>query len=256
MRGFTALLLVVLATTPAFAKKATADDDKERPTDAGWNGDWALTFNLNNILTQGSVLTRFNSFGTSATRFLTPDVAVRAGVSLNRSANTPQVTRTQVTTAGESIVTYDFNTPGTTSSLSTTVGGDVLWRLREGAVAPYVGAGLTIGHSLQQMSYADEITVPDQVTTIDNTTNSLNFGLRGVLGAEWRVHPNFAIFAEYGLSVTVLNWYDIDQETTVENTTGGTRTATHRKVERSVPVWFTFNNTLLQGGSLGLLVFF
>jgi len=265
MRALTTLLVLSLATSPAWAarkktRKVAAPqpavtETTERPTDAGWNGDWALTFGLNNVLTQGQVLSALGGLGTSGVRFLTPKMAVRAGLTLSRTDSPERITRTEVTNGGETVVSYTFTTPGN-STLSTTVGGDVLWRLREGAVAPFVGAGLSVGHSLTTRRYTDDITVPDQSTTLNSTNNALSLGVRGILGAEWRFHESFALFAEYQLRVDVVQWNKLSDETIVESTSGGVRTATRTADERSVPVWGTFNNGLAQGGVLGLLVFF
>lgn len=265
MRVVTTLLVVALAAAPAAAARKTTKKvappaeapaaKAERPTDAGWNGDWALTFGLNNVLTQGSVLSSLGGLGTSGVRFLSPTMAVRAGLSLSRTESPESITRTEVTNGGETVVSYSFAAPAG-STVSTAVGGDLLWRLREGPVAPFVGAGVSVSHSLTTRSYTDAITVPDQSTTLNSTNNALTLGLRGILGAEWRFHESFALFAEYQLRVNVVQWNSLSDETIVENTSGGVRTSTRTANERSVPVWGTFNNALVQGGVLGLLVFF
>lgn len=264
MRLVTALLAVSLISAPALAAKrpskraepkAAPVEEPARATNAGWNGDWALTFGLNNVLTQGSVLSNLGGLATSGARFLSPTMAVRAGLSLSRNADTETITRTELSNGSETTVSYSFVAPGT-STVSTTLGGDLLFRLREGAVAPFAGVGLTVGHSLFSRTYRDDISVPDQVTTLSNVTNSLSLGVRGILGAEWRFHESFAVFAEYQLGVTVLRWNDMVNETIVENTSGGARTAIRTQEEASKPVWLTYNNALAQGGVLGLLVFF
>lgn len=253
------LVALVIAGTPAIAQPAEpapSATPPELPTNEGWNSDWGMLFSLNNVLVQGSILSGFQGLGTAGSFFLSPDLSVRAGVSVSRAASPTQVTRTEVASAGEKVVTYGLGIPGSTSTLSTTVRADVLYRLRPSAIAPYVGGGLSVGYSRQRLAYTDDVSIPEQTITLNNTTTGLSVGARGTAGAEWRFHPNFAVFAEYELQVNVITWNDLDNETVVENRTGGTRTVTRTTQDRSVPVWFTGQNFLSQGGAAGLLVFF
>lgn len=265
MRFLTAVSLLALALSgrPALAQKkaepaaatAAAPED-ELATNAGWNSDWAMLFSLNNVLVQGSILSNFQNLGTAATVYLSPTLALRGGVSLSRSSNPESVTRTEIVTAGEQVVSYTFSAPGTTSAFSTAVQADLIKRLSTGRVAPYVGGGVSLGLGQSRLGYTDNVSVADQTVTINNATTSLTVGARGIAGAEWRFHSNFAVFAEYQLSLSVFTWSQLDNETVVENTTGGVRTATKTSQQRSVPTWLTGSAGLNQGGTLGLLVFF
>lgn len=257
-----ALVLVSFLTMTALAQAAVAQtsappEKADGPSmTAGWNSDWAMLFSLNNIFTQGNVLGGFKGLGTAGTFFLSPKDAIRTGVTLSRTSNPPVVTRTESMNGNEKVVTYTTTSPAATSVFDARVRGDFIRRFARGRISPYAGGGLNLGYNLSSLDYTDDASVVDQRTVFDHSTTRFSVGVQGVAGAEWRFHPNFALFAEYELSVSVFSWDVVDKVTTVENTRGGARSVASTREERSAPVWFTGSNSLGQGGTLGLLVFF
>lgn len=263
MRAFTISCFLVALTfaAPALGQARTsAPAAAERPDGpsmtAGWNGDWGMLFGLNNIFTSGNVLGGFRGLGTAATFFLTPTTSVRTGVTLSRDAATPAVSRIETTTGGESLVRYEITRPSYTSLFDSRARGDFVKRFTRGRVAPYAGGGLSLGYRMTSLDYEDAVSVVDQRTVVDASETRLSIGAQGILGAEWRFHSNFALFAEYELSLDVFTWRTESMRTTVENTRGGARTVSSTHSQSSAPVWMTGANSLGQGGTLGLLVFF
>ncbi len=235
----------------------TIDTDYEvdKRRDQGWNSPWALVFSFNNILVNGQFLGDFRGLGVAGALMLSEDFMIRGGATLSRSHTPPQTTETTLETAGSSTKTYAYNA-GQTSSGSVTVRADALWRLTRNKVAPYIGGGPTITYTHTRQTSDDDVTVPDVVTSIRNRNNSFAFGIRGVVGAEWRIHSNFALFAEYSANLDVITYSDTDQRTTVINTTSGDRAVTSTRTERNTPAWLNFSNSLTQGATLGLMVMF
>jgi hypothetical protein len=226
----------------------------------GWNSQWALLFELNNILTVGNFLSSFNAspanVGVGGRLHLSPEMAARVTVSASRSSNPPATTKTVGETGTEDVTTYGMTRPNPTESWALRGDVDLLYRLMPNAVAPYVGAGLNIGWTLDRQAYEDKIAVPDQTTTEKRNTSFFGLGLRGIVGAEWRVHPNFSLFAEYALTVMVCQVNSVKDVQVIENSIDGQRTASRTTVTTSTPRWFNYSTGLAQGGQLGLAVHF
>ena len=242
-------------TTTVTTTTTTTDYEVDKRRDQGWNTPWGLVFSFNNILQNGSFLSAYQGFGVAGAWMFSEEFMLRGGVSLSRFHNPPQTTETTLETAGSVVKTYGY-TAGQTSSGNITLRADALYRLTRNKVAPYVGAGAYAGYSHQRQTSDDDVTVQDVVTSIRNRANQMNFGVRGIIGAEWRLHPNFAVFAEYNATLDVITYSDIDNRTTVTSTLTGDTTVTSTRVERNTPAWFNFNTALNQGASLGLLVLF
>lgn len=247
----------VNSTSTVTTTTTTVDTDYEvdKRRDQGWNSPWALVFTFNNILSTAPFLGDYRGLGVAGAFFFTEEFGIRGGVTLSRTHSPPQTTETTVETADNVVKTYAY-TAGQTSSGSVTARADAIMRLSRNKVAPYVGAGPYVTYTHTRQSSDDDVTVTDVVTSVRNRSNSLTFGLRGLVGAEWRIHPNFALFAEYAASLDVLQYTDIDNRTTVTNTLTGTESVTSTRAERNTPAWFNFNTSIVQGAALGLMVMF
>ncbi len=244
-------------SAPAMTTTGPATESKPLALDQGWNKTWALQASLSNIFVQGNILSSPISGSVGGQYALSPDLAVRGGVTLSRDVQPAQVTRVVQTTGTDSITTYQVaNPPGYTERDVVSLRGDLLKRLMKTPVAPYVGAGLQIGWSWTRQNYTDDKSVVDQRIELDNNTSSFNVTARGTLGAEWRVHENFGLFAEYALNVGIFNKDRLRNRTTIENTTGGTTSTSQTEQERDVDTWFNLSTGLAQGANLGLNIFF
>jgi opacity protein-like surface antigen len=246
---------VTEGTVTSSDREVAGEYEVDKRRDQGWNAPWGLVFTFNNILVNGSFLSNYQNLGTAAALVLSEDLMIRGGVSLSRTHTPPQTTETTTNNAGAINKTYQY-AAGQTSSGSVTLRGDAVYRLLRNKVAPFVGGGpyVTVTHARQTSD--DDVTVDNVVTSIRNRSTSFTAGVRGLVGAEWRVHANFAVFAEYQLAVDVIQYTNSDNTTTVSDKTTGSTVVNSTRVVRSVPAWFNASNTLSQGASLGLLVLF
>ncbi len=249
--------VTVLALAAPLAS-AHAEEAKADPaTTSGWNGQWALLFQLNNILANSQVLGDFAQLGIGGEYFLAPNMAARVGVSYGRTTNPVEVSKNVDETAGSQVVTYTLSgTGGNTSTSAFDARADLLYRLTSSAVAPYVGAGLFFDWRQGSTDYTDDVTTVNQVTTVHNFDRTWGLGLRGVLGAEWRLHPSFSIFAEYALSVTVLEQHSTQDSTATEVTLNGDKSVHHVSSESGRMRWLAADTALTHGGQVGLAVHF
>lgn len=224
------------------------------PLDQGWNSNWGFLLSLNNIFQNGGFLTTYGGMGAAGYYAFRPDLLLRLGVTLWRNSNPSAIQEQTRETAGEKLATYTVGTGG--SNLGFNGRGDLLWRLTPKAVAPYLGAGLFLNSTHSRQTRDDDISVVDQITRFRSRDTTIALGARGMGGAEWRLHPNFALFAEYELSVSFMSWTSSSSSTTVENSEGGVRTVNRSASNSARTSWLTWGNTLAQGASLGLIVLF
>lgn len=226
-------------------------------TGGGWDGDWALLFGLNNILVVGNFLADFDgpAGGTVGGAWhLRPDLGLRGTVHLSR-ATTDAVVTEQVTQIGdERIVTQTHSRPSPTSVTQLSIAADLIKRLSLSAVAPYAGAGLFVGWVDSATHWRDEVTAPDVVTEADGSRSTFTVGAQGLVGAEWRVHPSFALFAEYGLVFDVYSRTAQRDRTIDEGVADGSRAVT--SVSSTRQEWLNLSTGLSWGGQLGLAVHF
>jgi hypothetical protein len=225
--------------------------------DLGWDARWALLFGLNNVLVVPGILGDANSpVGgvAGAALFLAPDLALRAGLRVSRGTQTG-VVQEQVTEIGEErIVSLTHSRPSPTATGQVALSADVLHRLSERAVAPYLGGGLYAAWARSETKWRDEVTSPDIVTSADDASNVYSVGAQGLVGAEWRVHPSFSFFAEYGLRLNVFSRVEQRERRIDENPADGGRVAQSTRSNRNE--WLNLSSGLLWGGQLGLLVHF
>lgn len=243
--------------TQALVSPSGVDTDYEvdKRRDQGWNAPWALVFQFNNILVNGNFLDSFRGLGVAGALMLNEDFMIRGGATLSRTSSPPRTTETTIENGADVTKTYAY-TSGATSSGSVTVRADAVYRLTRNKVAPYVGAGPYVSYSHSRQTSDDDVSVPDVVTSVRNRSNSLTFGLRGLVGAEWRIHPSFALFAEYAASLDVITYSDFDNRTVVRSTVTGVETASSTRTEQNTPSWLNLSTGIAQGASLGLMVLF
>lgn len=253
----------LLTVTPALAQddapiaQTSAAGPAAPSTQEGWNTRWALLFSLNNVLVNNQVLGSPVVGSVGGSYFLTPTMAIRAGVNFGRQHNPAQVTKTVNQAGPDNVTTYQVTNPGGfTSAYTTNLRGEFLKRLTTSAVAPYVGVGGQVGWNWTKQQYTDDKSVVDQRIELDNHTSSFAVTGRGLVGAEWRVHPSFAFYADYSLDVQLYSRSRLRNRTTIENTVGGVASTTETRNERDVNTFLNVSTGLSQAASLGLQIFF
>lgn len=244
------------APTPPPRPAAPPAGDLKSAREEGWNSPWGLLLSLNNIFQNGSALTSFQGMGAAGYYAINPGLMLRFGLSFSRSHNPPTITESIRETAGEKITTYSFSAPGSTSSFGLGARADAIWRLSRKVVAPYLGTGVYTNTSHSRQTADDEVSVVDQVTRLRTRSTTVSLGARGLGGAEWRIHPNFAIFAEYELALSFVSFTTTSSSSTVENSSNGARTVTHTESNSRRTSWLSGGTALAQGASLGLIVLF
>ncbi len=229
----------------------------DTPLNEGWNATWALNFSFNNILVSGAFLSSPVTGSIGGTFVLSEHSAIRGGVTLGRSSAPAQVTKVSTTTGPDTVTTYTVTNPqGFTDSYNLNLRGEYLRRLMSTAIAPYIGIGGQVGWTWSQQKYLDDLSVVDQRTEIDNNTSSFDLSARALVGAEWRVHPNFAFYADYNVTLVLWSKSRLNNRTTISNTVGGVTSTSQTTNERDVNSFVTWSTGLSQGATLGLEIFF
>lgn len=243
----------------------TMDTDYEidKRRDQGWNAPWGLLFSVNSPFNgSGNVINPFTNLGAAGFFTFSPDMMLRGGFTLTRTLNPVAITKTTLTQGGEEIVT--FSPPGGTSaanSLATTtttvnLSADMLWRLTRNKVAPYAGVGANLSYSLDRFSFDDEATSASNVIGYRRRNTDVTFGLKGIVGAEYRFHSNFALFAEYNLTVNVLRYTVNNNRTTYQDASDNPSAVSSVYNQSNTARWFGASTNLAQQGLFGLMVFF
>jgi hypothetical protein len=218
----------------------------------GWDTPYAVLFSLNNVLQVNSVLSEFQGLGIAFQKHRSPTSVIRAGARLQRTAAPQQVTKTTTSTGTDSVSTFTV-TPGT--SLWDVLGSvDLLRRFTEKKISPYMGAGVFLGYNRNARYLDDELSVTDQLHTINERDINVVAGARGIFGITWRIHSSFAIFAEYALTVPVVQWRNFSSTDTLTDTS--TNASAEITVETKTTQWFNFDVGLVQGASFGLAALF
>jgi hypothetical protein len=247
---------IVAKPTGDGVAEAPANSTPQIAADAGWNADWALLFVINNVLVTSTILSEYRGLGIAGVYYLGPDAALRVGVEVSRDHNPPFVTKNTNEVAGQSVTTYNWSVGGNTSNGSVNASADYLMRMMRTAIAPYWGAGAQVSVSHSRLTYDDDVSIIDQITHVRNRSSSLSLSARGLLGAEWRFHPNFAIFAEYEALLSLMSYSSFANERRIESTSGGTRSVNKERSEGKSTAFLELNNFLTQGASFGLTVLF
>ncbi|MBL8921265.1 MAG: PorT family protein [Myxococcaceae bacterium] len=237
---------------PGPAPVTTPDARAPAPVATTPSSNFGVVLSLQNIFQNPGLLSGFNG-GVGVQFALSERLSLRPTLSLNRTTNVPAVVETTTTLpGGMTTTTRSFMRPvGPTSTFGLTLGGDLLYRLLESALAPYLGGGVWLNYSSQARVFRDD-TQMDQITAVNDLTSTFGLGLRGVLGVGWRVHPNVALFAEYSLNLTIVTTQSANTSTEV---TQMGMTSTINSASNTTEV-FEFNTALSQGAALGLALFF
>ncbi|MBI5511284.1 MAG: outer membrane beta-barrel protein [Deltaproteobacteria bacterium] len=219
-----------------------------------WEPTGGAIFSLFNILQNAPFLGSYRGLGIAGQYHLDPKSAVRLGVAFVRSSNPAVVRKNTTTEGGDEVVSYQVTAAGPTSAFATVLAADYLMRLSTSSLSPYFGGGLTFGYSQSKTQYTDDLSVPQQVTSVDNGNKTSGFAIAGIGGVEWRLHERFSVFAEYNLSINLVQWNSDHQDTTVEDSSSGTPGSSHTRSESETTRFFNVNLGLAQGGQLGLIV--
>lgn len=247
------------ATIPAATAEATAAPAPAAapavPLDQGWVDTWAMLFDLS---LSDSLVGGFEGVGLGGQYYLAPDMAVRLTLGFWHSSDPRAVVEHVDETAGSRVVTYslypDASASNTSSATDLVLNADFLYRLTLKSVAPYAGGGLWASMSRSNDDFEDDASVVNQVTTQDGYYRTTALGVRGLIGAEWRLHPSFSLFAEYELSVTVGRQLSWKSDTVTEITIDGERTVHHQSTQAKTKS--SFDTSLESGGRAGVAVHF
>jgi outer membrane protein W len=255
LRKLAVSLAIALASAPALASENPA-------VNGGWNTQYGMLFSLQNVFTRQTILDGYAG-GVGVQYNLGPQKGLRLAFDVGRTSNPAfEEESTFRDVDGTTVTTRDFNTgggacsfsgmTGCTSTLNLGVSGTYLVRLTKNALAPYLGAGASIGYASDKRAYEDDITFPNTTLEVNDVARTFSIGLMGNLGLEWRVHKSLSMFAEYGLGVTAFSMTSGDESQKVTTPAGTTEDATSFSQTR----FFNFNSGLVQGGSLGIIAFF
>jgi hypothetical protein len=232
--------------------------------DGEWATKYGMLFTVQNIFQNNSAGTLSDMGGSVGLQYnLGPQRAVRLTVGLSRASNGS--TESENTNLVSGTTTTQFYAPGELTTTDTDdfssrytmdVGATYMMRLTSSAVAPYVGAGASLGYTQEAMKWEDDVTTgrPDN-EEVDNMTRTFGLGAQGVLGLEWRVHKSVALFAEYAVNLDLVRYSSRSLETRHTSTTDG-QLLSGGKQEGSQTTFFNFDTALGQGGMIGLLAFF
>jgi opacity protein-like surface antigen len=262
----------VTEEAPAAKEETRQEPGSEFRRDAGWNSPWALHFQLHNIFQNSVILSGFDNLNLSDLGFfgsgsqpsvamiggsyhLNPTMGVRAGVGLRRSSDPELIEKTTTVNGPNQEITYDY-AQGTETDNSVNLRADVLMRLSEHIVAPYVGGGLFYEFQRRKFTAKDEVSTVNEISHANSTRTQHSLGVRGLLGAEWRIHSNFAFYAEYALAISLMQIQRAKDVDTVERTVNGNRTTSQTTFESDRTRALNWETGLVQGASFGLAVHF
>lgn len=217
-----------------------------------------LLFNLNNVFVQPGVLGGWQGFGLGIQKTLGSGNVARLGLELARATDPVNIVKTTRINGMDEVVSYDLQLPssGFTARHAAAAVLDVLKPLTQRTIAPYLGAGVFAAYVNSRLAYTDDLTITDQVTEVDNNSNTLSVGLRGILGVGWRIGERFSLFAEYHLNVNVVQWQSDHTQTTTNNTASGIPASNRVETEFRETRWLNLDTALGQGGALGLVAHF
>jgi opacity protein-like surface antigen len=238
-----AVAVALAAVSPALAADAELD--------GSWNTKYGMIFELHSPLAVDQYLGDYQN-GIGVQYNLAPDRAIRATVSLARASDKPTEGETKVESGGVTTTTKTWTAPTYTSIYDVNVGAAYIIRMGNAALAPYYGVGAGLGINLFNDDWENDITVPNQTTTRNQTDITLDLGAGALLGLEWRIHKVISVFAEYGVNLSLVNYERNKTEVEVKNA-GGTTTTTTKS---SKAVFFNLDTGINTGAQLGLLAHF
>ncbi len=224
--------------------------------DGAWNTKYGMLFTVQNVFGNNNASTLSDLGGSVGLQYnLGPQSALRLTIDLSRASNVGSESTTTNLVTG--IETTTFTPPvGFSSRYEVGLGVAYMMRLTSSALAPYLGAGASIGYTQQALQYTDDVTTSNpNIVDVDHMTRTTALGAEGILGLEWRVHRSLSLFAEYTLDFTVVSLSSTtNEDTSTSKATGAMTNGT--KVEFSSTKFLNFNTGLGQGGLIGLVAFF
>ncbi len=255
------------AQAQASAQTPSAQAPSAAPSgDGGWDTKYGMIFTVQNVFQNGNKSEFLGIDGVSGNIGLQysidPQHALRLHVNLSRDSHSAFTTdETTTLPTGVAITVKTFHAPGsdtatTADDFSTKygvgLGADYMMRLSTAALAPYIGAGLSIGYDRTATKYTNDVD-PTDVLKVDDVTSTFTLGVDGLLGVEWRVHKSISIFAEYGLGITVLSHSSVDNKDSVSLLATGTTTVETKGSHTEYVNWAT---AVGQQGMIGLVAYF
>lgn len=249
LRAFT--LSALLLASPAMAQ--------DKPDlDTGWDKKMGMLVSLNNPFQSNDVLSPYQGYGVAGLVTLTPTSGVRLGLDIGHFSDPYFVTDSKTVFDGESDTSSAMHNRygGATSAFGLGIGAEFLQRGSKAAVAPYFGGGMGVGLGSEATVYLDDVSTDDVSTSVNNKTKSFQFGLRGVLGADWRVHQHFSFFAEYGLSLSLVDSIQTTNVSTTVDSSGESSTTVSVSTSGRQSPGPAMGTDLTQGAALGLITFF
>jgi opacity protein-like surface antigen len=244
--------------SPAFAQQNATNAQQKPDLDNGWDKKMGMLVSLNNPFQSNDILTPYQGYGVAGLVTLSPTSGLRLGLDIGHFSDPYYEIESETTfdgdTTSSSILSNRYGGP--TSAFSLGIGAEFLQRGSKAALAPYFGGGMGVGLGSEATVYLDEVSDDDISTSVDSKTKSFQFGLRGVLGADWRVHRHFSFFAEYGLSLSLVDTMRSTSVSTVVNSAGETSTTTTVSTTGRQSPGPAMGTDLTQGAALGLITFF
>lgn len=175
-----------------------------------------------------------------------------------RQTDPVNIVKTTRTNGMDEVVSYDLQLPsgGFSGVHAAAAVLDMIKPLTQRTIAPYLGAGVFAAYVRRTLAYTDDVTVTDQETEVDNSSNTLSVGVRGIIGVGWRINDRFSLFAEYHLTVDAIEWQSDHTQTTTQNTASGTPAVNRVETEFKETRLLNLDTGLVQGGALGLVAHF
>ena len=143
---------------------------------------------------------------------------------------------------------YTNNTENKTSGINPTsesksfhysmgIGADYLWTLmNNGDISMFGGTGLvfTYGNNNDKMTSTN---INGNKSFVERNTPSLNIGIRGILGVEWKVSKKIGIHSEYLLTGSY-NWNKTESKSSFNDINNPTITSTSSGISLGTGVLF------------------
>jgi len=238
-----AVAVALFAAAPVLAQDAELD--------GSWATKYGMIFELHSPLAVDQYLGDYQG-GIGVQYNLAPDRAIRATISLARASDKPTEGETTVESGGVTTTTKTWSAPAFTSIYDVNVGAAYIIRMGAASLAPYYGVGAGLGLNVFNDDWENDITVPNQTTTRDQTDITLDLGVGALLGLEWRVHKVISIFAEYGVNLSLVSYQRNKTEVEVKNLAGTTTQTTKSSKAR----FFNIDSGLNTGAQIGVLAHF
>lgn len=229
--------------------------------EAGWDTNYGILFTVPQLLGGRTGDNIINSYdGLVGFQYnLGPQSGLRLGANLLRQScgdteytNSANVTfkdpgvcpASQIAPEVLPIGTLNFN-----SEVGIDLSAEYMIRATTSAISPYFGVGASINFDRKGFSgESTQSNLPGKTEYKDSVT-TFGLGLVGKAGLEWRVHKVVAFFAEYELSLPLVERGSFKIE---ESTTG----LPTYKADGNQTTFFNLSTGTAHGGQLGVVAFF